>query len=95
MVMMEYVDHEDGGRETIYRKTCPWKDVDESVYRLVQYYRFFDKGMFLYSGGVSDQPAWYVEAMVFIEGRMNHWQRVEADKSREQSESRAKAQFKR
>lgn len=95
MVLMDVVEREDGSRELVYRKTCPWKDVSEITYRLVQYYRFFDKGVLLCSGGLNDQPAWYIEAMVYIEGRMNHWQRVEADRSREEAESKSRSKFKR
>lgn len=90
MVMVDYEKNEAGDRVTIFRQTCPWNDIDDDIYELAAMYRHYEKGHLLSSGGLEDQPAWYVEAMDCFTTAMNRWQADSMDRAREKAKAEAK-----
>ena len=54
--------------------TCPWPQVTPCARMLVELYEHYKNGFLLEAGGIIDQPAWYTEAMRFIDGKMNEIQ---------------------
>ena len=52
-------------------KGCPWKLVTPMTRAVVELYVAYKDGHMYYSGGVIEQPAWYIECMTAMSNAMN------------------------
>ncbi len=54
-----------------FSTTCPWLEVSPFARAFMEMYVDYKNGFLLKAGGIADQPAWYLEAIRFIDNRMN------------------------
>jgi hypothetical protein len=59
---------------------CPRTLINNRSQYLISLFRHYRNGHMLYGGGVVDQPYWYLQSMVIIEGTMSKCQEDEMKK---------------
>lgn len=66
------VDLETKEMDITYADGCVWNLVTPVTSEYYRLYRLYKAGYLLESGGVNDQPVWYINIMLYIANEYSH-----------------------
>ena len=67
---------------------CPWKRIPDIEFceRFIRWYQAYKGGYLLYAGGFGEQPEWYTQGILAIDGEQNRIDALASEASRKELE---------
>ncbi len=77
------VDTDAAEVDITYADGCVWEYVTPQTCEYYRMYRLYKAGYLLESGGVNDQPIWYINIMLYIDNEYNHCKSDALDRAKD------------